>query len=135
MSENDAFLQAITAFVDKAKANQAQVVRATSIRILAQLVQMSPVGNPELWQVNNTAVAYNSSVFEYNEAQREDPANLTSTGKLKKRARVTDGMDIKGPPGYSGGRFRGNWQVSFDSAADGETGRIDKSGGATLAAG
>ncbi|MFV8951978.1 hypothetical protein ABQ508_09200, partial [Serratia fonticola] len=34
-----------------------------------------------------------------------------------------------------GGRFRGNWQVSFDSAADGETGRIDKSGGATLAAG
>ncbi|HHQ4306196.1 TPA: hypothetical protein ACSP7Y_002190 [Serratia fonticola] len=135
MSENDAFVQAITAFVDKAKANQAQVVRATSIRILAQLVQMSPVGNPELWDVNNTAVAYNNAVFEYNEAQRQDPANLTPTGKLKKRARVSDGMDIKGPPGYSGGRFRGNWQVSFDSAADGETGRIDKSGGTTLAAG
>ena len=135
MSENDAFVQAITAFVDKAKANQAQVVRATSIRILAQLVQMSPVGNPDLWAVNSTAVAYNSAVFEHNEAQRQDPANLTPTGKLRKRARATDGMEIKGPPGYTGGRFRGNWQVSFDSAADGETGRIDKSGGATMSTG
>ncbi|MBP1034836.1 hypothetical protein J8631_04600 [Serratia fonticola] len=135
MSENDAFVQAITAFVDKAKANQAQVVRATGIRILAQLVQMSPVGNPELWEVNSTAVAYNQAVFDHNEAQRQDSANLTPTGKLKKRARVSDSMGIRAPPGYSGGRFRGNWQVSFDSPADGETGRIDKSGGATLGAG
>ncbi|MEX3004224.1 hypothetical protein [Serratia fonticola] len=134
-SENAPFVQAITAFVDKAKANQAQVVRATSIRILAQLVQMSPVGNPELWEVNNTAVAYNDAVFEHNEAQRLDPANLTPTGKLKKHARVSDSMDIRAPAGYTGGRFRGNWQVSIDSPADGETGRIDKSGGATLAAG
>lgn len=30
--------------------------------------------------------------------------------------------------GYVGGRFRGNWQVSFDLPAAGETGQIDKSG-------
>ncbi|MBN5322958.1 hypothetical protein JY479_23410 [Serratia marcescens] len=135
MAENDAFMQAITAFVDKAKANQAQVVRATGIRILAQLVQMSPVGNPDLWEVNATAKAYNDAVSEHNEAQRNDPGNLTPTGRLKKRARVSDSMDIKAPAGYTGGRFRGNWQVGLDAAPQGETGQVDKSGGKTLAAG
>ncbi|HIE1061366.1 TPA: hypothetical protein ACXJQO_002871 [Serratia marcescens] len=135
MAENDAFMQAITAFVDKAKANQAQVVRATGIRILMQLVQMSPVGNPELWEVNATAKAYNDAVSEHNEAQRNDPGNLTPTGRLKKRARISDSMDIKAPAGYTGGRFRGNWQVGLDAAPQGETGQVDKSGGKTLAAG
>lgn len=135
MAENDAFMQAITAFVDKAKANQAQVVRATGIRILTQLVQMSPVGNPELWEVNATAKAYNDAVADHNDAQRNDPANLTPTGRLKKRARISDSMDIKAPAGYTGGRFRGNWQVGLDAAPQGETGQVDKSGGKTLAAG
>ncbi|MGK0685204.1 hypothetical protein ACSFC0_07420 [Serratia marcescens] len=135
MAENDAFMQAITAFVDKAKANQAQVVRATGIRILTQLVQMSPVGNPDLWEVNATAKAYNDAVAEHNDAQRNYPANLTPTGRLKKRARVSDSMDIKAPAGYTGGRFRGNWQVGLDAAPQGETGQVDKSGGKTLAAG
>lgn len=135
MAENDAFMQAITAFVDKAKANQAQVVRATGIRILAQLVQMSPVGNPDLWEVNATAKAYNDAVAEHNDAQRNYPANLTPTGRLKKRVRVSDSMDIKAPAGYTGGRFRGNWQVGLDAAPQGETGQVDKSGGKTLTAG
>lgn len=135
MAENDAFMVAISAFVDKAKANQAQVVRAAGIRILAQLVQMSPVGNPELWEVNTTAKAYNDAVFEHNETQRQDQGNLTPTGRLKKRARISDSMDIKAPAGYTGGRFRGNWQVGLDAAPQGETGRTDKSGGKTLAAG
>lgn len=96
---------------------------------------MSPVGNPELWEVNATAKAYNDAVSEHNEAQRNDPGNLTSTGRLKKRARVSDSMDIKAPAGYTGGRFRGNWQVGLDAAPPGETGQVDKSGGKTLAAG
>lgn len=135
MADNEAFLQAINAFVDKAKANQAQVVRAAGIRILARLVQMSPVGNPELWAVNATARAYNDAVSDHNEAQRQNSENLTPTGRLKKRARVSDSMDIKAPAGYTGGRFRGNWQVGLDAKPQGETGRIDKSGNNTITAG
>ena len=101
MGENTAFLAEITAFVNKAKTNQEAVVRAVGIKILNQLVVMSPVGNPELWEVNQTAVSYN----------------------------------IKAPPGYTGGRFRGNWQVSFDAPTTDETGRIDKTGDLTKAAG
>lgn len=135
MSENSAFIADITAFVNKAKANQDAVVRAVGIRILNQLVMMSPVGNPELWEINQTAASYNRAVYDHNEAQRTDPANLTKTGRLKKKARVVDGMDIKAPPGYTGGRFRGNWQVSFDAPTTEENGRIDKTGDLTKAAG
>ncbi|NIH90219.1 hypothetical protein FHW31_001584 [Enterobacter asburiae] len=135
MSDNKAFTAAITAFVDKAKANQEAVVRAVGIRILNQLVMMSPVGNPELWGINQTAASYNQAVYAHNEAQKTDPANLTKTGRLKKKARLVDGMDIKAPPGYTGGRFRGNWQVSFDAPTTDETGRIDKTGNLTKAAG
>ncbi|TQK00153.1 hypothetical protein [Herbaspirillum sp. SJZ107] len=38
------------------------------------------------------------------------------------------------PKGYTGGRFKGNWQMSVGSPATGETGVIDKDGSATLAA-
>ena len=135
MGENAAFLAEITAFVNKAKTNQEAVVRAVGIRILNQLVMMSPVGNSELWGINQTAASYNQAVYDHNEAQKSDPANLTKTGRLKKKARLVDGMDIKAPPGYTGGRFRGNWQVSFDAPTTDETGRIDKTGDLTKAAG
>ncbi|EPU4030116.1 hypothetical protein ACVW2F_000017 [Enterobacter asburiae] len=135
MGDNKAFTAAITAFVDKAKANQEAVVRAVGIRILNQLVMMSPVGNPELWGINQTAVSYNQAVYDHNKAQKSDPANLTKTGRLKKKARLVDGMDIKAPLGYTGGRFRGNWQVSFDAPTTDETGRVDKTGNLTKAAG
>lgn len=39
------------------------------------------------------------------------------------------------PPGYVGGRFRGNWQVTFNAPATAETGRIDPEGDATLRTG
>lgn len=135
MDDNKAFTAAITTFVDKAKANQEAVVRAVGIRILNQLVMMSPVGNPELWGINQTAASYNQAVYDHNEAQKSDPANLTKTRRLKKKARLVDGMDIKAPPGYTGGRFRGNWQISFDTPTTDETGRIDKTGDLTKAAG
>jgi len=135
MGDNQAFTAAISAFVDQAKANQEAVVRAVGIRILNQLVMMSPVGNPELWGINQTAASYNQAVYDYNEAQRAVPSNLTKTGRLKKKARLVDGMDIKAPPGYTGGRFRGNWQVSFDAPTTEENGRIDKTGDLTKAAG
>lgn len=132
----DSFMKSVNLFVEKSQSNMEAVVKKTGVRILAQLVQMSPVGNPDLWKVNQTAVGYNQVVFEHNEALRKDPNNLTLKNRqLKKRARVNDSMDIKAPPGYTGGRFRGNWQVTFDVPADGETGRVDKSGNMTKAVG
>lgn len=36
------------------------------------------------------------------------------------------------PPGYVGGRLRGNWQTSVGSMADGELDRIDPTGSAAI---
>ncbi|MEI9600598.1 hypothetical protein V5030_15470 [Moellerella wisconsensis] len=133
---SQSFIRSINLFIDNAQVDMESVVKATGFKILAQLVQMSPVGNPELWDVNQVAADYNRAVFDHNEELRKDPNNLTPKKRLlKKRVRVDDSMDINVPPGYTGGRFRGNWQVTFDTPADGETGRIDKSGNMTKAVG
>ncbi|MFX2601315.1 hypothetical protein V6183_17510 [Enterobacter hormaechei] len=114
-SANQPFLAAIQLFVDSSKQEMDEVVRRTGIKILGRLVEMSPVGRPETWQVNQTASAYNTAVREHNAALRDDPGNLTKSGRLKRGLRVNDSMDIKKPEGYVGGRFKNNWYVGFDS--------------------
>ena len=114
-SVNQPFLAAIQLFVDGSKQEIDEAVRRTGIKILGRLVEMSPVGQPETWQVNQTATAYNTAVREHNAALRDDPANLTKSGRLKRGLRVNDSMDIKKPEGYVGGRFKNNWYVGFDS--------------------
>ncbi|KJN18999.1 hypothetical protein [Enterobacter sichuanensis] len=114
-SANQPFLAAIQLFVDGSKQEIEEAVRRTGIKILGRLVDMSPVGQPEIWQVNQTASAYNTAVREHNAALRDDPSNLTKSGRLRRGLRVNDSMDIKKPEGYVGGRFKNNWYVGFDS--------------------
>ncbi|CAM7369758.1 hypothetical protein [Citrobacter sedlakii] len=114
-SANQPFLAAIQLFVDGSKQEIEGAVRRTGIKILGRLVDMSPVGQPEIWQVNQTASAYNTAVREHNAALRDDPANLTKAGRLRRGLRVNDSMDIKKPEGYVGGRFKNNWYVGLDS--------------------
>lgn len=94
----------ISRFVEKAKANAETVVRGIGINLLVSIVDKSPVGNPEVWASLN-------------------PVTDLESGKTS--------IQRKAPAGYVGGRFRGNWQVSFDLPATGETGKIDKDGGQT----
>ena len=112
---NQPFLAAIQLFVDSSKQEMDEVVRRTGIKILGRLVEMSPIGNPNVWQVNQTASTYNDAVRDHNAALRDDPANLTKSGRLKRGLRVNDSMDIKKTDGYVGGRFKNNWYVGFDS--------------------
>ncbi|HCB1765311.1 MULTISPECIES: hypothetical protein [Citrobacter] len=114
-SANQPFLAAIQLYIDSSKEGVDEVVRRTGIKILAQLVRMSPVGQPDIWEINQTASAYNDAVRDYNAALRNDPANLTKSGRLKRGLRVNDSMDIKKSEGYVGGRFKNNWYVGFDS--------------------
>ncbi|OIY04754.1 hypothetical protein [Citrobacter portucalensis] len=112
---NQPFLDAIQLFVDSSKQEMDEVVRRTGIKILGRLVDVSPVGQPETWEVNQTASAYNTAVREHNAALRDDPTNVTKSGRLKRGLRVNDSMDIKKPDGYVGGRFKNNWYVGLDS--------------------
>jgi len=105
-SANQPFLAAIQLFVDGSKQEIEEAVRRTGIKILGRLVDMSPVGQPEIWQVNQTASAYNTAVREHNAALRDDPANLTKAGRLRRGLRINDSMDIKKPEGYVGGAIQ-----------------------------
>lgn len=127
-SANQPFLAAIQLFVDTSKQEMDTVVLRTGIKILGRLVDMSPVGQPDIWLVNQTATAYNTAVREHNAALRDDSANLTKSGRLKRGLRVNDSMDIKKPDGYVGGRFKNNWYVGFDSKPSESNDTPDASG-------
>ncbi len=122
-------------FARKAEANAEQVIQKVTIDLLSAIVDRSPVGNPELWAANATATEYNTQVSLENARLRSDPANLTKAGRLKAGKKINDSMTLTSGSGYVGGRFRGNWQASFEVAAKGETGRVDGQGQATKAAG
>ena len=144
----------LKAFAEKAKGNVEQVVKKVSIDLLNAVVDRSPVGNPELWAANiqhrqaNTAAA---DAYDYNVAIRNTVINLTGSnftksGKLKRNVKYAkpltkterdQNFNVNGlvaGKGYVGGRFRGNWQFSIDTPADGELDTIDPSGNATVAA-
>lgn len=121
-------------FIEKAKGNTEQVVQKTAIDLISAVIDRSPVGNPELWAVNQTAREYNLEVVRFNASLRDDPNNLTKAGRLKRGLKVNDSMDIISPDGYVGGRFRGNWQVTFDTKATGQLERIDPQGDSTKSA-
>lgn len=125
----------LKAFVEKAKGNVEEVIQKTSIDLLSAIVDRSPVGNPELWAINATATQYNAEVERLNAEMRNDPKNLSKNGRMKPGRLIRDGMDLVAGKDYVGGRFRGNWQVSFDTAITGNIERVDPNGGASKAAG
>lgn len=125
----------LKAFVEKAKGNVEEVIQKTSIDLLSAIVDRSPVGNPELWAINATATQYNAEVERLNAEMRNDPKNLSKNGRMKPGRLIRDGMDLVAGRDYIGGRFRGNWQVSFDTAITGNIERVDPNGSASKAAG
>ncbi|WLG49111.1 hypothetical protein [Pseudomonas sp. FP1742] len=118
----------LKAFAAKAEANAETVIKKVAIDLLGAVVDRSPVGNPELWAANATATQYNNEVSRLNAELRNVPANLTKAGRMKPGRLIKDSMDLTAGAGYVGGRFRGNWQVSFDVAKTGTLERIDPSG-------
>lgn len=124
----------LSRFVEKAKGNAEQVVQKVAIDLISAVIDRSPVGNPELWAANSTATQYNAEVARYNAELRSDPENLNSAGRLKKGLKVNDSMELASGRGYVGGRFRGNWQVSFNTKAIGELPTIDPQGQRTKSA-
>ncbi len=121
-------------FIEKAKGNTEQVVQKVAIDLISAVIDRSPVGNPELWASNQTAREYNLEVVRFNASLRDDPNNLTKAGRLKPGLKINDSMDIISQDGYVGGRFRGNWQVTFDTKATGQLERIDPQGDSTKSA-
>ena len=145
----------IREFAEKTKGNLEQVVKKTAIDLLSAVVDRSPVGNPELWAANiqyratNTAMAdaYDAHVETRNVIKSLTPGNFTKAGNLKRGVKFAkpltkterdQNFNVNGlvaGKGYVGGRFRGNWQVSFEVGATGMLDLVDPTGSAAKAIG
>lgn len=83
------FAADIRRFTDKAEKDTDKVVRAVTFSLFREVIQRTPVGNPDLWK---------------------NPP----------------------PPGYVGGRLKGNWQATQGAPAYGTLTSTDKDGNSTI---
>jgi len=150
---NGSFAENIRQFAEQAQAGLDATFREIVIEIGSSVIRMSPVGNPEIWAANvahrqaNTAAA---DAYDFNVAVRNTVINLTDSnfnkaGKLKRGVKYAKPLtkterdqnyNVNGlvaGRGYVGGRFRGNWQFSIDTPADGVLDQIDPSGNVSIA--
>ena len=145
MAEVYSFAATIATWVDKTKENNDKAVRAYGMQILGRLIEISPVGDPRRWKINRAYALARQHANKVNAAQRRKNGGKLKRGQ-KKHARVLVSFKTKNgnvtfrqrgwaAKNYTGGRFRGNWQVTFDRPAVGAIDRVDKAGTATLAAG
>lgn len=107
-----------------------EIVKRTMLEVLSQCVERSPVGNPDLWKANQGAVAardaYREEAFTYNAANPGKRRKGTSRQVVNKKFPPSAGK------GYSGGRFKNNWQVGMGSINTTVEEAADASGSGSL---
>ncbi|MEO8640963.1 hypothetical protein [Pseudomonas sp.] len=150
---NGSFAENIRQFAEQAKSGLDATFREIVIEIGSSVIRMSPVGNPEIWAANvahrqaNTAAAdaYDAHVEVRNVIKSLTPSNFTKGGNLKRSVKYAkpltkterdQNFNVNGlvaGKDYVGGRFRGNWQFSIDTPADGVLDQIDPSGNVSVA--
>lgn len=145
MAEVYSFAATIATWVDNTKENNDKAVRAYGMQILGRLIEISPVGDPRRWKINKAYAMARQHANKVNAAQRRKNGGKLKRGQKKhasvlisfktKNGNVTFRQRGWAAKNYTGGRFRGNWQVTFDRPAVGAIDRVDKAGTATLAAG
>lgn len=150
---NGSFAENIRQFAEQAQAGLDATFREIIIEIGSSVIRMSPVGNPEIWAANvnhraaNTRAAddYDFKVSVRNTLINLDESNFTKAGKLKRGVKYAkpltkterdQNFNVNGlvaGKDYVGGRFRGNWQFSIDTPADGVLDQVDRSGNVSIA--
>ena len=131
----------LTDFADQIDEDVTQHAQSIALAMLSEVIQRSPVGNPDLWKANTELRAQNTALADAYDAN-VDARNATNTGK-KKFKKLTQRerkenffVDAKAAgQGYVGGRFRGSHTVSIGAPDFTVTENIDPSGSETLSRG
>lgn len=119
------FAADLSRFAKKSEKAVDQTVRAITFALFREVVQRTPVGNPDLWKGNEQSASYNKAVSEWNRQVRTKAVE----GRIS-RDRMVHRI---GADGYVGGRLKGNWQVSQGAPATGVLETTDASGAKTIA--
>lgn len=119
------FADDLRVLCERAGKKAEMVVRKTALDLGGQMIDRSPVGNPDLWKINKQAIYMRETHNLWVDAINADIANtggkkLRRMGKrkLKQTYKLAAGQD------YTGGRFKNNWRTAVGSAMDRST--IDK---------
>ncbi|MGY4817967.1 HK97 gp10 family phage protein [Pseudomonas chlororaphis subsp. piscium] len=141
MNAKAGWSHSLTEFADQIDEDVTRHAQSIALAMLSEVIQRSPVGNPDLWKANTELRAQNTALADAYDAN-VDARNASSTGK-KKFKKLTQRerkenffVDAKAAgQGYVGGRFRGSHTVSIGAPDFTVTENIDPSGSETLSRG
>lgn len=118
-----------------AKENAELVVRKVALDLGGQMVERSPVGNPDLWAPNKDAAYMRETYNLFAGAINADLGKKRGRVRLKGKANLAKSFPNVAGKGYVGGRFKNNWITNVGAAMDKTTtGDADSSGSRALAA-
>lgn len=141
MATKAGWSHSLTEFADQAGEDITQMARAIGIAMLTEVVNRSPVGNPDLWEANKALRSKNTALADAYDAN-VDTRNASNTGK-KKFKKLTQRerkenffVDAKAAgKGYIGGTFRGSHMVSIGAPDMSVVENVDPSGRDTISKG
>lgn len=141
MNAKAGWSHSLTDFADQIDEDVTKHVQSIALAMLSEVIQRSPVGNPDLWKANKDLRAKNvalADAYDANVVTR----NATNTSKKKfkpltqRERKENFFVDAKAAgQGYVGGRFRGSHTVSIGAPDFTVTENIDPSGNETLSRG
>jgi hypothetical protein len=138
MAAKAGWSHSLTDFADQAGEDITQMARVIAIAMLTEVVNRSPVGNPDLWKANIALKSKNVSLADAYDAN-VDVRNASNTGrkkfkKLTQRERKENFfVDAKAAgKGYIGGTFRGSHMVSIGAPDLTVVENVDPSGRETI---
>lgn len=92
-----------------------EVARRTAIELQANMIEKSPVGNPDLWKANKSVMyareTHNLWVGAINADAGKGEKRIRKMGQKKLKTTYK----LKAGQNYTGGRFKSNWQVGLGS--------------------
>lgn len=111
-----------------------KVVKLAALDLYGQVIQRSPVGNPDIWKANERQAYMRETYNLFAEAINADVGKGKGRVRRKSAKALRTDFANKSGKGYVGGRFKNNWQVGIGFVNTDTSRNPDSNGAAALAA-
>lgn len=128
------FAEDLQRLCDAAGEKASETVRRVGLELYSEMIDRSPVGNPDLWQANKQAVYMRETYNVWVDAINADIGK--GKGRIRKKSAKNLRKTFPNAAGqdYVGGRFKNNWQVGIGGINNNTDRRPQSDGNAALAA-
>lgn len=123
------FAENLNALCQRAGDKAEEVVRKTALRLQSRMIAMSPVGNPDLWEINKGVIYRRETHNLFVDALNADAdANGGKRTRRLGQKKLKQVYKLAAGQNYTGGRFKGNWQVGLGTQNESTDSPPDKDG-------